>query len=106
MVNGSLDLEELKYFSDDEVRSIIINIRGFGRWSAEYILIRGLGRPDVVPSDDFGIRAITGLYFGDGDRMAADEVRVALELYAPFRGIAMSYLLVCHNLAPGHIDVL
>ena len=79
MVNGSLDLEELKYFSDDEVRSVIIKIRGFDRWSAEYILIRGLGRPDVVASDDFGIRTVTGLYFGDGDRMPADEVRMALK---------------------------
>lgn len=79
VVDGSHDLEELRHFSDEEVLSVITKIRTFGRWASECILIRGLGRPDIVPSDDMGIRTIAGLYFGDGDRMAADEVREALE---------------------------
>ncbi len=96
LIEGSLDLEKLKEMSDDEVRSVIGRIRGFGRWSADYILIRGLGRPDVVPVDDLGIRTFTGAYFGDGKRMSAEEVGKAFEPYAPFRGIAMFYLMV-HN---------
>lgn len=96
VIEGSLDLEKLKTMSDDEVRSVIGGIRGFGRWSADYILIRGLGRSDVVPVDDLGIRTFTGKYFGNGSRMSAEEVARAFEPYAPFRGIAMFYLMV-HN---------
>ena len=98
VADGTLELEALKDLPDDEVRSLICQIRGFGRWSADYILIRGLGSPDVVPVDDLGIRTFTGVYLGDGSRMSAQQVALAFEPYAPFRGIAMFYLMVHHRL--------
>jgi len=101
VVDGSLDLDALKGMSDDAVRSVISGIRGFGRWSADYILIRGLGRPDAVPVDDLAVRTIVGKYLGDGSRMTAEQVEGALTPFAPFRGIAVFYLLVHHRLAPG-----
>jgi len=98
VAEASLDLEKLKDLPDDEVRSLLCRIRGFGRWSADYILIRGLGRPDVVPVDDLGIRTFTGAYLGDGSRMSAGQVARAFEPYAPFRGIAMFYLMAHQRL--------
>jgi DNA-3-methyladenine glycosylase II len=100
VVDGSLDLDQLKTLSDGDVRSIISGIRGFGRWSAEYILIRGLGRPDAVPSDDLAVRTTVGKYLGDGSRMTAAQVEQTLKTFVPFRGIAVFYLLVYHRLAP------
>jgi DNA-3-methyladenine glycosylase II len=100
VVDGLLDLDRLKSLSDNEVRSIINGIRGFGRWSAEYILIRGLGRPDAVPADDLAVRTIVGKYLGAGSRMTAEQVEQALKPFAPFRGIAIFYLLVYDRLAP------
>ncbi len=94
VASGGFDLERLRKMSDDEVREAIMGIRGFGLWSAEYLLIRGLGRPDVVPADDLGIRTIVGRYFGRGGRMSAGEVRRALEPFAPYRGVATFYLIV------------
>jgi DNA-3-methyladenine glycosylase II len=99
VVEGLLDLDGLKGMSDNEVRSIISGIRGFGRWSADYILIRGLGRPDAVPMDDLAVRTTIGKYLGDGSRMTAEEVEQALNPFVPFRGIAVFYLLVYHRLA-------
>ncbi len=99
VASGSFDLERLKVMSDDEVREAITGVRGFGLWSAEYVLIRGLGRPDVVPADDLGIRTILGKYFGDGSRMSAAEVRRALEPFAPYRGVATFYLIVDSRLS-------
>jgi DNA-3-methyladenine glycosylase II len=101
IVDGSFDLDGLKGMSDDEVRLTISGIRGFGRWSAEYILIRGLGRPDAVPADDLAIRTIVGKYLGKGSRMTAEEVEQKLKPFFPFRGIAVFYLLVHHRLASG-----
>jgi DNA-3-methyladenine glycosylase II len=100
IVDGSFDLDGLKGMSDSEVRSTISGIRGFGRWSADYILIRGLGRPDAVPADDLAVRTIVGKYLGDGSRMTAEQVEQALTPFVPFRGIAVFYLLVYHRLAP------
>jgi len=99
VVEGSFDLDGLKDMSDDEVRSTIIAIRGFGRWSADYILIRGLGRPDAVPVDDLAVRTIVGKYLGKGSRMTAEQVERRLKPFIPFRGIAVFYLLVHHRLA-------
>jgi DNA-3-methyladenine glycosylase II len=100
IVDGSFDLDGLIGMSDDAVHSTISEIRGFGRWSADYILIRGLGRPDAVPVDDLAVRTIVGKYLGDGDRMTAEQVAEALTPFAPYRGIAVFYLLVHHRLAP------
>jgi DNA-3-methyladenine glycosylase II len=100
IVDGSFDLDGLKGMSDDAARSVISGIRGFGRWSADYILIRGLGRPDAVPVDDLAVRTIVGKYLGDGGRMTAEQVEGALTPFMPFRGIAVFYLLVYHRLAP------
>jgi DNA-3-methyladenine glycosylase II len=98
VADGTLDLENLKRLSDDDVRTVITRIRGFGRWSADYILSRGLGRPDIVPADDLGIQTIAGKYLGDGDRLTANQVIEVFNPYAPFRGLAMFYLLAYHRL--------
>jgi DNA-3-methyladenine glycosylase II len=98
VVDGSFDLDALKGMSDDEVRTVISGIRGFGRWSAEYILIRGLGRPDAVPVDDLAIRTIVGKYLGKGSRLTAGQVEQRLKPFIPFRGITVFYLLVYHRL--------
>lgn len=100
VVDGSFDLDGLKGVPDNEVRSTISGIRGFGRWSADYILIRGLGRPDAVPVDDLAVRTIVGKYLGKGSRMTAGQVEQRLKPFVPFRGIAVFYLLVHHRLAP------
>jgi DNA-3-methyladenine glycosylase II len=90
---GDLDIESIRYLSDDDARAVIAGQRGFGRWSAEYILIRGLGRADCVPSDDLGIRSILGRYLGDGSRMTAANVEDVLRPFRPYRGLAVFYLL-------------
>jgi DNA-3-methyladenine glycosylase II len=91
--DGTLNLDSIKNMNDDEARAFIEGQRGFGRWSANYILIRGLGRVDSLPSDDLGIRTILGQYLGDGSRMTAAEVEESLEPFKPYRGLAMFYFL-------------
>lgn len=92
--SDNLDLEALETLPDDEVRAHIMAIRGFGLWSADYLLVRGLGRPDVVPEGDLGIQTLLGRLLGDGGRLTPDGVHRALEPLAPYRGVAVFYLLV------------
>lgn len=92
--SGTIDLERLETLPDDEVHAAITALRGFGPWSADYLLVRGLGRPDRVPADDLGVRTVVGRFLGGGVRLGADEVRRALAAFAPYRGLAAFYLLV------------
>ena len=93
VVSGKIDLEGLRYLSDEEVRASVTDLRGFGPWSAEYILVRGLGRVDCVPASDLGLRTVVGNLLGDGSRMTEEEVRAALAPFVPYRGLAAFYLL-------------
>jgi len=98
VVTGSLELDSLKLMDDDQARETIMNLRGFGRWSADYILVRGLARPDCVPVDDLGIRDVVGKYLGKGQRITAQEVTEKLERFRPYRGLLAFYLLADNRL--------
>lgn len=54
IANGDISLERLEASSSEEALTGLQPFRGIGRWSAEYVLLRGLGRLDVFPGDDVG----------------------------------------------------
>lgn len=56
IVEGRLNLEGLEDQPDDEALRVLCGLRGVGRWTAEYVLLRGLGRLHVFPGDDVGTR--------------------------------------------------
>lgn len=55
--DGTLRLDRLTRLSDEEVIAELTQVKGIGRWSAQMFLIFSLGRPDVFPHDDLGVRA-------------------------------------------------
>jgi len=91
--SGELDLERLRIMDDESVVAELTKIKGVGRWTAEYALIRGMGRVDSLPADDLGIqRAVSQAYFKDR-KIGSKEVRRALSKFAPYSGIAAFYLM-------------
>jgi DNA-3-methyladenine glycosylase II len=48
---------QIAKLSDDEIIARLTEVRGVGRWTVEMLLIFQLGRPDVLPVDDFGVRS-------------------------------------------------
>lgn len=61
--DGTVRLERIGRLGDERVIEELIQVRGIGRWSAHMFLIFALGRPDVLPLDDLGVRsAIRHLY--------------------------------------------
>ena len=54
--DGAIDAAALPSLSDDQVVAHVTRIKGIGRWTAEMLLIFCLGRPDVLPVDDLGLR--------------------------------------------------
>lgn len=92
--DGSLDLDGLTRQSDSEVRERLLPLRGFGNWSVQYMLSRGFGRPDVLPSEDVGLRRVIGHYVGRGRMLSPGQMERALAGFVPFRGLAAYYLAV------------
>jgi len=85
------ELDELAAMSDDEVVAALTHVRGIGRWTVEMLLIFRLGRPNVLPVDDFGVRA--GLARIDGrTKVTAKELAVRGEAWQPWRSVASWYL--------------
>lgn len=102
--SGELNLDALKSMSDAEAKETIVGLRGFGAWSADYILLRGLARPDSVPTGDIAIRDVVGKYLGDGLRTSSVGVEQLLEPFRPYRGLLAFYLLVYRRLE--HTDAV
>ncbi len=71
---GRLDLDALGDAGDDQARQVLLGIPGVGRWSAEYTLLRGLGRLHMLPGDDVGARNNLKRRFGLAPSAGYDEV--------------------------------
>jgi DNA-3-methyladenine glycosylase II len=71
---GALDFATLDAMTDDELISHLTQIRGIGRWSAEWFLARTLGRPRVV-AGDLGVRKAIGRMYVAGAVPSEHEVR-------------------------------
>lgn len=69
-------------------------LRGVGRWSAEYVLLRGLGRLDVYPGDDVGARNALRGFFGLDHDPGYDEIQERLEPLAGVAGLVYFHLLL------------
>jgi DNA-3-methyladenine glycosylase II len=93
VAGGRLDPGRLATMSDEDVRFLLLQIRGLGPWSAEYFLVRGLSRPDRVPADDLGLRSVVGRYLGRGQRLSPQGTLRKLSAFKPYRGLAAFYLL-------------
>lgn len=77
--------------SDDEIIERLTSIRGIGRWTVEMLLLK-LGRPDVLPATDLGIRRGFGAVFGNGDLAHPGDILDRGERWRPFRSTASFYL--------------
>jgi DNA-3-methyladenine glycosylase II len=88
---GDLPLDQLAEMADEEVIERLIPVRGIGRWTAEMFLIFSLGRLDVLPVDDFGLRAgVQELYQLPAMPGRAD-LRERGEAWRPYRSVATWY---------------
>ncbi len=105
VVHGSVDLEGLAGLDDTAACAALIALPGIGRWSAEYILLRGLGRLEVLPGDDVGARNRLCQRFGLAPDAGYDEVHAFSQAWWPYAGLVYFHLLLDGLAAAGHIDV-
>ena len=91
-LSGRLGIKQLGELNDEEAIERIVQLRGFGRWSAEIYLMFSLGRRDIFPADDLALQVALGRLKGFDKRPTAKEARAITEPWAPFRSAASLFL--------------
>jgi DNA-3-methyladenine glycosylase II len=84
--------EILHTLADDEIVERITQVRGIGRWTVEMMLMSRLGRPDVLPADDFGVRNGFRLTYGLRGMPTTRALAEFGARWAPYRSVAAWYL--------------
>lgn len=94
-INGhGMDLDRLATVDDDAASAALQRLRGIGRWSAEYSLLRGLGRLAVFPADDVGARNNLQQFLGLDSNADYEAIRRAVSRWAPYAGFVYFHLLL------------
>jgi DNA-3-methyladenine glycosylase II len=103
-------LAVIKKMSDEAIIEHLIQVRGIGRWTVEMLLIFRLGRPDVLPVSDYGVRkgfALTFLGLKPTQKVTPDLLATREQMerrakkWAPWRSVASWYLWRACDLAAG-----
>lgn len=84
--------EILRTLADEDIIERITQVRGIGRWTVEMLLMFRLGRPDVLPVDDFGVRNGFRLAYGLRGMPTPRALGEYGARWAPFRSVAAWYL--------------
>ncbi|HZF15497.1 MAG TPA: hypothetical protein VE046_06110 [Steroidobacteraceae bacterium] len=86
------DRRVIQRLEDDAIVERLITVHGVGRWTVEMLLLSTLGRPDVLPVDDYGIRAGFRIAYAMKSMPKPITVRRRGERWRPYRSIASWYL--------------
>jgi DNA-3-methyladenine glycosylase II len=92
VVAGELPIDILHELPDDEVVRHLTSVKGVGTWTAQMFLMFRLGRPDVLPGLDLGIRKAIQQAYRLRKLPAPDRVLKIGAPWAPYRSIASWYL--------------
>jgi DNA-3-methyladenine glycosylase II len=101
VVSGELDLDALSACSNDRIVERLTALRGFGRWTAEWFLARGLGRGDVCPAGDLGVRKAFAQFYNRGRELSERAIRRRALRWGPHQNLAVHYLLAGQRLDAG-----
>lgn len=95
----------IRQLTDEAIIERLIQVRGIGRWTAEMLLIFQLGRPDVLPVDDFGVRNGFRIAYGSSSVPTPKQVLQYGERWKPYRTAASWYLWRAADRGKGAMEV-
>lgn len=101
VAEGTLDLEALVALPPDQAIARLTQFHGIGRWTAESVLLRGLGVSSVIPAGDIALRAVIGRAYGFGRTATEAEVRTLAETWGDWRGWATLYWWLASQIHSG-----
>nr|WP_217365185.1 MULTISPECIES: DNA-3-methyladenine glycosylase [Brevibacillus] len=92
IVDGTVELERLWAMEDEEVVAHLTALRGIGRWTVECLLMFGMGRPNLLPAADIGLRNGISLVYKLDTKPDEKEIRRMGERWEPWRSIYSLYI--------------
>jgi DNA-3-methyladenine glycosylase II len=99
-----INLEKLASLSNEASIERLLELRGVGRWSAEYVLLRGLGRLNVYPGDDVGARNNLRSWLKLRKQLDYDGVHRVSAKWQPYAGFVYFHMLLNRLDAAGYLD--
>ena len=82
---------KMKGMSDEEIIEILTSVKGIGRWTVEMILMFKLGREDVMPATDLGVRKGYSIIFGCKELVAPKTILEHSQKWSPYRSFVAMY---------------
>jgi DNA-3-methyladenine glycosylase II len=104
ITEGQFDLDELAELPDDEAVERLRGLRGVGRWTAEYVLLRGLGRTNIFPGDDVGARNNLQRWLHLAGPLDYAGVQRTLARWQRFGGLIYLHLLLDRLAGAGYLQ--
>ncbi len=104
VAGGRLDLESLNDLDDASGIARLREIKGVGRWTAEYVMLRGLGRLNIFPGDDVGGQKRLQAWLKMKSQPDYESTYRTLERWAPYRGLLYFFLLLNDQMRKGYLD--
>ena len=92
IVDGTLPLDRLARYGDEEAIDILLQVPGIGRWTAEIYLMFGLGRADAFAAGDLALQEAARGLFELPKRPGDSELRALAEAWRPWRSVAARML--------------
>ena len=102
---GELDLEKLAVLDNDSAGERLRGLRGVGRWTSDYVLLRGLGRTEIFPRGDAGGRNGLQRWLGSADKLDEASVRGVVARWQPYGGLVYFHLLLAGAVEKGWLSV-
>ncbi|HLJ78022.1 MAG TPA: hypothetical protein VKT75_11450 [Acidobacteriaceae bacterium] len=104
VTDDGLDLSSLEFMDDETALKALLRLRGIGRWTAEYVLLRGIGRLHIFPGDDVGGRNNLQHWLHLPGPLDYEGVERAVRPWQPFAGLLYFHLLLDRLADAGHIE--
>ena len=104
IVAGNLDRDGFLSLDDGSAVEQLCRLNGVGRWTAEYVLLRGLGRLHIFPGDDVGARNTLQKWLGLRKPLDYDSVRRLIAKWEPYAGLIYFHMLLYRLNENGTLD--
>ena len=91
-LDNGVGLEGLDSLTDKQIVEKLVALRGVGIWTAQWVLIRAVGRPDALPLGDLALRRVVSRLFTDGAEVTDAQVEDIAQRWSPYRTFATVYL--------------
>lgn len=91
VVDGRLPLDRVETMDDEAIIEALVAVRGIGRWTAQMFLMFRLGRPDVLPVLDLGVRKGAGRIYNTRAMPDAERLEKLARKWKPWRSIGSWY---------------